>query len=175
MVQPMTDSLEGRIAVRDVTGSQPVEAVAADLPAVEREEITLHFSLALTNGEVIDSNFDQPAVTFVTGDGNLLPGFEAVVKALPTGEHRTVTLPAEQAFGIPSEENIRQYPLYQFPADMPLEPGLMVAFNDGSGNDQAGVVRKLDRQTVTIDFNHPLAGRDIVFSVQIIDRRTLRD
>jgi FKBP-type peptidyl-prolyl cis-trans isomerase SlpA len=105
------------------------------------------------------------------GDGSLLPGFEKVVEETAAGERRETILEASQAFGEVNEDNVQKYPHYQFPADMAIEEGLMIAFRDQAGNEQAGVVSSVDRSGVNIDFNHPLAGKNIVFSVWIIERK----
>jgi FKBP-type peptidyl-prolyl cis-trans isomerase SlpA len=131
--------------------------------------VTLHFSLALTNGEMVDSNFDKAPVTFTIGDGSLLPGFEEALSGLVANDRREFTLEPAQAFGAVNEDNVQRFPLYQFPPDLALSPGLMVEFGDAAGNHQAGVVRSIDKQYVDVDFNHPLAGRAIRFSVHVHD------
>ena len=135
--------------------------------------VTLHFSLALPEGEIIDSNFDQQPATFVVGDGNLLPGFESALKGLAAGDQTEVILPAEQAFGAVNPDNVHSLPRQQFAGLLanttdPIEPGTVLAFADSGGNDIPGVVKEIGELMVVIDFNHPLAGRDIVFKAQII-------
>jgi FKBP-type peptidyl-prolyl cis-trans isomerase SlpA len=154
-----------KIAVHDLERG-PLPAAGVVGPGVR---VTLHFSLALANGEAIDSNFDKAPVTFTVGDGNLLPGFEAVLTGLVAGDRREVTLEPAQAFGAVNEDNVQRFPLYQFPPDLALSPGLMVEFGDAAGNKQAGVVRAIDKQYVEVDFNHPLAGRAIRFSVHVLE------
>ncbi len=131
--------------------------------------VSLNFSLALDESPetIIDSNFDKNSVNFAIGDGNLLPGFEKVLFGLKAGDEKVFTIPSEQAFGIPNEDNIQRYPRYQFPADLVLEKGLMINFTDAAGNEQAGVVYDFSSSQVEIDFNHPLSGKDILFSVAI--------
>ena len=153
-----------KISVHDLERG-PLAAPGAIGPGVR---VTLHFSLALANGETIDSNFDKAPVNFTIGDGSLLPGFEATLFGLVAGDRREVTLEPAQAFGAVNEDNVQRFPLYQFPPDLALSPGLMVEFGDAAGNQQAGVVRSIDKQYVDVDFNHPLAGRAIRFSVHVI-------
>ena len=135
--------------------------------------VTLHFSLSLPDGQVIDSNFEQQPATFVVGDGNLLPGFETALNGLAAGDSIDVLLPAEQAFGAVNPENVQSLPRQQFAGLLanttdPVEPGTVLAFTDAGGNDIPGVVREIGELMLVIDFNHPLAGRDIVFKAQII-------
>jgi len=158
----------GRISLRDLDNTLPVRGAVG--PGTR---VTLQFSLALADApdgsEPIDSNFDNAPVTFVIGDGSLLPGFEEVLFGLVAGERRDVTLEPEHAFGAINEDNVQRFPVYQFPPDVALSPGLMLEFGDAAGNRQAGVVRSIDKQWVDVDFNHPLAGRAIRFSVHVHD------
>lgn len=148
------------------------QAGSATQPAADQagpgRRITLYFALTLPDGSEVDSNFGGRPATLVFGDGNLPAGFEACLVGLKSGEQREFRLAPEQAFGEPNPDNVIRYPRYQFPADLPLEEGLMVTFNDSAGNEQAGVVLSMDSQTVEVDFNHPLAGRELLFRVEII-------
>ncbi|WLD58855.1 FKBP-type peptidyl-prolyl cis-trans isomerase [Salinispirillum sp. LH 10-3-1] len=130
--------------------------------------VTLHFSLALPDGEVIDSNFDGSAATFQMGDGSLLEGFEACLLGLTAGDKKTVQIAAQEAFGEHMEDNVQNFKRHQFGADMVLEPGVVVSFADAAGAELPGVVSRLDGDYVTVDFNHPLAGKDITFSVSVV-------
>lgn len=173
MVKTDTDMLK-LLDITDRAGAATKPAA----PATGNDDdmlVTLHFSLALENGDLIDSTFEGRPATFRRGDGSLPAAFENFACALAPGESRSVTLEPEQAFGLPSEENVRDYAHYQFPADMALEEGLMVSFKDSAGNEQAGVVSRIGRQTVTVDFNHPLAGRRIIFTAEVLDRVSKRD
>ena len=157
------------IAVRDI-GRDPLTPPQAQLPpgAVgPGRRVTLNFSLSLPDGEEIDSNFGREPVTCTIGDGSLLPGFEAVLFGMVAGQRARFELEPEQAFGAVNEDNIQRFPVYRFPPDLRLERGLMVDFADAAGNNQAGVIVAEDARHVEVDFNHPLAGRRICFSVQI--------
>tara|TARA_R110000824_G_scaffold318073_2_gene505265 strand:+ start:4109 stop:4657 length:549 start_codon:yes stop_codon:yes gene_type:complete len=133
------------------------------------KKITLQFSLALAArpDALIDSNFDKAAVSFVIGDGNLLPAFEEVMFGMQAGDEEKFIIPALQAFGLRNEDNIHLYPRYQFPADLLMEKGLMINFSDVGGNEQAGVISDFNAEQVFVDFNHPLADQDILFTVAI--------
>lgn len=130
--------------------------------------VTLHFSLALPGGEVIDSNFEGSAATFQMGDGSLLEGFESQLLGLTAGEKKSVVIPAQDAFGPHLEDNVQSFKRHQFGADMVLEPGVVVSFADAAGAELPGVVSRLEGDYVTVDFNHPLAGKDITFSVSVV-------
>lgn len=140
---------------------------AADEVAPGRK-VTLHFSLALPDGELIDSCFDKPPVSFTIGDGNMLPGFEKALYGLKAGQERECLLAPEQAFGLRNEDNVQYYPRYRFPADLELREGLLIDFAGSGSYSQAGVVRCFDSARVQIDFNHPLAGRSILFKAHVV-------
>lgn len=129
--------------------------------------VTLHFALKLDDGEMIESTFGRTPATLVMGDGSLLEGFEAVLEGMAAGEQKTATLAPEQAFGLHREENLQRMARARF-AGMELEPGLIVNFADKGGASLPGVVVDIADE-VTVDFNHPLAGRTMVFEVSILD------
>ncbi|WP_447589230.1 FKBP-type peptidyl-prolyl cis-trans isomerase [Aquipseudomonas campi] len=131
------------------------------------KEVTLHFALKLANGDVVDSTFDKQPATFKVGDGNLLPGFEAALFGFKAGDKRSVQVEPENAFGQPNPQNVQIMPRSQF-QDMELSEGLLVIFNDAANTELPGVVKAFDDAQVTIDFNHPLAGKTLSFDVEII-------
>ena len=131
------------------------------------KEVTLHFALKLENGDVVDSTFDKQPATFKVGDGNLLPGFEVALYGFKAGDKRSLQIAPENAFGQPNPQNVQVMPRRQF-QDMELSEGLLIIFNDAANAELPGVVKAFDEQQVTIDFNHPLAGKTLSFDVEII-------
>ena len=132
------------------------------------KEVTLHFALKLDNGDVVDSTFDKQPATFKFGDGNLLPGFELALQGLKAGDKRSLRIEPEHGFGQPNPQNIQVMPRGQFEG-MELSEGLMVIFQDAAKAELPGVVSRFDNQQVTVDFNHPLAGKVLTFDVEILD------
>ncbi|ERY77329.1 TPA: FKBP-type peptidyl-prolyl cis-trans isomerase [Pseudomonas aeruginosa] len=134
----------------------------------QESRVTLHFALKLEDGNVVDSTFDKQPASFKVGDGNLLPGFEQALFGLKAGDKRTLSILPEQGFGQPNPQNVQIMPRDQF-QDMELAEGLLVIFNDAAKTELPGVVKAFDEQRVTVDFNHPLAGKTLAFEVEIID------
>lgn len=134
------------------------------------DRVRLHFALYLESGEEIDTTRRSDPAMFIVGDGNLLPGFEAAILGMRAGDDAQILIEPEDAFGPHREENVQVLRRDRFAADMPLEQGLMVSFS-GPGGELPGVVREVMEEHVEVDFNHPLAGRRIVFDVSIIDVR----
>jgi len=131
-------------------------------------KITLHFALQLDNGDMVDSNFERDPATFTVGDGNLLPGFEKALFGMLEGEHKTLVIKPEDGFGQRNPNNIQEIARSQFSPDLELSEGLMLSFADAQKTELPGVVQSYDDDVVVVDFNHPLAGRDILFEVAIL-------
>jgi len=138
-----------------------------DLVISENTRVTLNFALYLSDGSEVDSNFDSQPVSFAVGDGSLLPGFERALFGLTAGDEGEFQITPENAFGQPNELNIQTMPRHQFEGDEGLERGMVFSFADASGAELPGMVVAVTDDEVTVDFNHPLAGRTITFKVFI--------
>ena len=134
----------------------------------ENIEITLYFSLALETGEVIDSNFDSKPASFVLGDGSLLPGFEKKLIGMEVGAKNDFVISLVDGFGVGSEENFQTFKRDSF-SDISPEVGLVISFKEPSGGELPGVIASFTDDEVVVDFNHPLAGKSIIFTVEIVD------
>lgn len=148
-------------------GEAGVERIAAG------SRVTLFFALALPEGEEIDSNFAGEPASFRLGDGSMLPGFEEELLGLAVGDEKEVLIPASRAFGEVNTANRQRLPRERFKhlfddALVPTEVGTVLSFKDPAGFDLPGVVRAMDDSGIEVDFNHPLAGRDILFRVRIV-------
>jgi len=135
--------------------------------------VTLHFSLALADGTLIDSNFDKAPANFVMGDGSLLPGFEEALLGAVSGQRVDVLLPVEKSFGAVNADNVQVLPRRKFAALLanstdPVVEGTVLSFADAGGFEIPGVVKSIDEETLVVDFNHPLAGREIRFNAHIL-------
>ncbi len=135
--------------------------------------LELHFSLSLESGDVIDSNFDNKPASFCLGDGSMLPGFESVLLGHKAGDLLEELVSADNAFGQPNPDNCQRFAIARFQhliddELMPAGIGSVVSFRDLGGFDIPGVVKAIDSDAVTVDFNHPLAGKDIVFKTKLL-------
>ena len=126
-------------------------------------KVTLKFSLSLPSGETIDQT---ESATFEVGDGSLLPGFESAIFGMKAGESALFEVEARHGFGEPNEDNVHKIKQINF-NDMDLVEGLIVSFKDGEGNEVPGVVKEILNEIVVVNFNHPLAGKDLLFQVEI--------
>lgn len=130
--------------------------------------VTMHFSLKLADGMQVESSFGHEPVSFVVGDGDLDKGLELAIIGLRAEDRQVLTLMPGQAFGEPDEAALQSLPREHFPEDMQLEPGVIIGFSAEDGTEVAGAVTGIEGNQVRVDFNHPLAGREIIFEVQIL-------
>ena len=138
-----------------------------DVPVSEGTRIFLNFSLSLEDGSEVDTNFGGEPVNFVYGDGSLLPGFEHLLLGMSAGQRNMFTVMPENAFGQPNDSNVQAISRSHFEEDVDLEVGLVFSFADASGGELPGMLIEFDDEEVTVDFNHPLAGRKILFDVLV--------
>ena len=137
------------------------------VPVSEGTRVYLNFSVSLEDGSEVDTNFGGDPVDFVIGDGSLLPGFERRLFGMAAGERQMFTVLPEDAFGQPNDNNVQYLPRDQFDDDVELEIGLVFSFADASGGELPGMVLSYDEEEVSVDFNHPLSGRTILFDVLV--------
>jgi FKBP-type peptidyl-prolyl cis-trans isomerase SlpA len=145
------------------------EAVAMQYPVDVGSTVTLHLALTLEDGTIAESTFEDEPLTFTMGDGSLVHGLELALYGLRPGDTQRLALYPEQAFGPHDPERIHRLPRSGFPPDIELKPGNIIAFDTPEGEEIAGTLLTLDERTVEVDLNHPLAGRRIIFDVEILD------
>ena len=138
-----------------------------NVPVSEGTRVFLNFSISLEDGSEVDTNFGGDPVDFAIGDGSLLPGFERLLFGMSGGQRQMFTVAPENAFGQPNDNNLQYLPRDQFDDDVELEIGLVFSFADAAGGELPGMIIAFDEQEVTVDFNHPLAGRTILFDVLV--------
>lgn len=131
--------------------------------------VTMHFSLRFHDGFVADASEPGEPLTFVMGDGSLVQGLELALYGLKTGDTQTVELDPLHSFGFSDPENVHSMPRIEFAPDLPLEVGTVIAFSTPSGEEIPGMIKEVKGDEVIVDFNHPLAGHDVIFEVEIVD------
>ncbi|PCI09317.1 MAG: peptidylprolyl isomerase [Gammaproteobacteria bacterium] len=133
-----------------------------------RSLVLMHYSIALTDGRLIESSFDEDPVEITMRNGDITDGMELAIIGLQEGDSQTLTLTPEQAFGLRDEDNIHDMPLADFPEKLPPEPGLCYSFESPDDDEIPGTVVSVKKDSVEIDFNHPLASHEIIFTVNIV-------
>ena len=138
------------------------------LPIGPGTRVRMHFALSLADGTVAYSSFHEEPLVFEWGDGTLRPGLELAVLGLKAGDEQTLTLLPEQAYGLHDEALVHDMPRGDFPDLIAPAAGQIIAFRSPTGEETAGAILAVDGDIVRVDFNHPLAGREVVFRVQIL-------
>ena len=131
--------------------------------------VTMHFSITLEDGTVAENSFDGDPLEFTMGDGTLNEGLELGLYGMKAGEEEILTLMPEQTFGFHDPDNIHEMPLSDFDSAMQLQEGLIIGFTTPAGDEVPGMIKQLDADKVYVDFNHPLAGHELLYRVKILN------
>jgi FKBP-type peptidyl-prolyl cis-trans isomerase SlpA len=132
-------------------------------------QVLMHFDLKLSDGSAADSTrVNNKPAKLQMGDGSLTPNFEQCLVGLKEGDKKSFTLNADEAFGMPNPDNIHHMDKTRFSADTPVQVGSIIAFSQPDGSEIPGIIRDVAGDSVTVDFNHPLAGQTVIFDVEIL-------
>jgi FKBP-type peptidyl-prolyl cis-trans isomerase SlpA len=130
--------------------------------------ITLHYELRLADETVVDSTRGSEPATFVVGSGELVEILERRLLGLTAGEHRHFEISASESQMPVSAEAVQTLARSDFPVALALEPGQVLGFATPSGEEVPGLIVAVTDHEVIVDFSHPLAGRDLIFDVEIL-------
>ncbi len=131
-------------------------------------EVTMNFNLRLRDGTIADASEPGEPLIFTMGDGSLIQGLELALFGLKVGEQQTLEIAPHDAFGFVDETNIHLLPREEFDPSLPLEPGIILGFSTPNGTEVPGTIMDVEGDSVKVDFNHPLAGMPVIFSVEIL-------
>lgn len=132
------------------------------------QTVRVHYEGTLSDGTQFDSSRGRDPLEFIMGSGSLIPGFENAVRNLEKGGSCTVTIPAEQAYGPYDNLKVYKVPLSEFPAEMKLSSGQRLRVQTEQGIHDM-VVRDVQEDGVILDGNHPLAGQDLTFAIEVVE------
>jgi peptidylprolyl isomerase len=133
------------------------------------DTVRIHYIGKLTDGTEFGSSAGQPPLEFVIGSGQVLSGLEKQIDGMELGSSQTLTVPAEEAYGEHDPSKVQVVPRSAVTAGVDVQPGQQLQATTRDGGTLAFVVTNVDDQKITVDANHPLAGRDLVFDVQLVD------
>ncbi|HEY41871.1 MAG TPA: peptidylprolyl isomerase [Dehalococcoidia bacterium] len=140
----------------------------SDRPAEDGDVVRVHYILTLEDGTELESSWDGDPLEFTLGDGQMITGFENAVYGMKTGETKTVTIPPEDAYGLHDEELLREVDREDLPAGVLLEVGAYVTITYSNGTSQNVPIVEVTETTVTLDTNHPLAGKALTFEIMFV-------
>lgn len=135
------------------------------------DTVKVHYTGTLEDGTVFDSTSGAEPFELTIGAGGVIPGFESAVKGMAPGETKTVTIAPDQAYGAYNEEMTQQVPRSAIPDEIDLQEGMILSAESPDGLPISFTVRGFDDEQVTIDGNHPLAGRHLTFALELVEIR----
>jgi len=140
-------------------------------PIVEKDiVVTLDYTLKVAD-EVVDTSKGGDPIVFLQGHGQIIPGLESALYGMSIGDSKNVHVSPKQGYGDVDEKAFSVIPRDEFPSDIPLEPGVGLRLRDEEGEVVDAQIASVDAENVRLDFNHPLAGKDLQFSVTVVDLR----
>jgi FKBP-type peptidyl-prolyl cis-trans isomerase 2 len=133
------------------------------------DKIKVHYHGKLRSGETFDSSNGREPLEFTVGSGQVIKGFDEGVKGMQVGEKKTIEIPVKDAYGEKQQEMMIEFPKEQFPPDMNPEVGMQLMMSNGSGQNFPVTVAEVSENNVILDANHPLAGQDLIFDLELVE------
>lgn len=135
----------------------------------EAQAKKVKFDYTLTVGtEEVETTAGKEPLEYTPGQGQLIPGLEKAMEGMNVGESKTIVVKPEDGYGLPKAEALREFPLEKFPEAMAPQVGMVFEMQDEAGNSYPATVREIKDKIVILDFNHPLAGKELSFNVKIV-------
>jgi len=131
------------------------------------DTVKVHYTGTLSDGTVFDSSRDREPLEFTIGQNMVIPGFEQGIIGMNEGDSKRISIPAVEAYGTYNENLVAAVPRSQVPPEMELSLGMILQVRSPEGALARAMVREITDAEVTLDLNHPLAGQDLVFEVEL--------
>ena len=132
-------------------------------------KVSVHYRGTLNDGTEFDSSHSRgEPITFQVGSGEMISGFDSALPGMEVGETKNITLTPDQAYGESNPENVADVPKTSFPPEFEFQVSGMVQGQNQLGQPMMGTINEVKEETVTIDFNHPMAGKDLNFEIQLV-------
>ena len=132
------------------------------------DKVNVHYHGRLTDGTTFDSSEGREPLSFIAGQGQVIKGFDDAVLTMIPGDKKTVNIPVTEAYGHRNDDMVMEYPASDFPEDMNPEVGMELQMGDDQGNVFPVVIVEINGDMVTLDANHPLAGQDLIFDLELV-------
>ena len=132
------------------------------------DTVKVHYTGMLEDGTIFDSSREREPLEFTIDEGQLIPGFEEAVKGMTPGETKTVEIPPEKAYGPRYEDAVLQVPRDRMPEGLDPQVGDQLQVQSTSGQTFPALVTEVTDKVVTLDANHPLAGKTLTFEIELV-------
>lgn len=133
------------------------------------DKIKVHYHGKLTSGETFDSSAGREPLEFEVGSGMVIKGFDDGVTGMTVGEKKTVNIPFDDAYGQRNPDMIIEMPKDRFPKDMEIDLGMSLGMSDENGQQFQVTIVEIREEAVLLDANHPLAGEDLIFDLELVE------
>ncbi len=133
------------------------------------DTVKVHYHGRLADGTVFDSSSGRQPLEFEVGSGMVIKGFDNGVLGMSVGDKKTIEIPVEDAYGPEDPQMIMDFPIDRFPENLQPEVGMQLNMSDGAGRNFPVVIREIKDDTVVLDANHPLAGEDLIFDLELVE------
>lgn len=133
------------------------------------DTVRIHYTGTLSDGSTFDTSSGRDPLEFTVGSGQIIPGLDRAIDGMSVGEKKTVEVPAAEAYGDRNPEGIQTVPREQVPDHIPLDPGTQLQVQTGDGRTLPVTVSEVTEEAVVLDANHPLAGKDLTFEVELVE------
>ena len=137
--------------------------------AKDADKVRVHYTGSLDDGTVFDSSREKTPLEFTIGNGEIIPGVENAVIGMSEGEEKKVTIPPEQGYGPRSEQAVMEIPKDQLPNDIEPEVGMILQGGTHDGSTVRLRVTEVKEDSLTVDANHPLAGQNLNFDLELVE------
>lgn len=141
------------------------------MPIAQNKIVTFNYTLKDDTGNVLDSTDGSTPFSFLSGNGQILPKLENAMDGMLVGSKKNVKISAPDAYGTYNENAVQQVDRTNFPENADLQPGMQFVANSPEGNQMPFIISEVQENNIKIDFNHPLAGKNLEFDVELIDIR----
>ena len=135
----------------------------------EGDTVRIHYTGTLADGETFDSSQGRDPLEFTVGSGQIIPGLEAALPGMAVGEKKTVEVPAADAYGTADPDAKQSVPRADIPEDIPLDIGTRLQVQTPQGQVMPVTVAEVTDSEVILDANHPLAGQDLTFAIELVE------
>lgn len=135
----------------------------------ENDTVKVHYTGKLADGQVFDSSEGKEPIEFTLGQGQLIPGFEKGLIDMKINEKKTISIPKEEAYGEPRAELVQEVEKNQLPEEIKPEVGMGLVSKTPDGKEMNLVVAEVKDETIVVDGNHPLAGKDLIFDLEVVE------
>jgi FKBP-type peptidyl-prolyl cis-trans isomerase 2 len=137
--------------------------------AKKGDKVKVHYHGRLNDGTTFDSSEGRQPLEFEVGSGMVIKGFDDGVTGMAVGDKKTISIPAEDAYGPRQEEMVLEFPRTNFPPDIEPEIGMTLNMHSENGDEMPVLITAVSDDTVTLDANHPLAGYELIFDIELVD------